>query len=235
MRHLKVLALALALLAAMPTASALADEVKKSSSGICHCPGGAYYDRTTSFTPFATIEECLASGGRHPKRGQGECAAESVTTSATSTAPPVESSVTTIRPGVRVVDGDTIELNGTRIRFQGIDTPEIRQACRDATGEVYACGLVATAALRLKIGEVGVRCELEAELDRYGRALGICYGLDGTDINGWLVRQGYGLAYRKYSTKYVREEEAARAEGLGMHAGRFVPPWDWRRGERLTP
>ena len=58
---------------------------------------------------------------------------------------------------------------------------------------------------------------------------------DGTDLNGWLVREGYGLAYREYSTKYVAEEEAARAEGLGMHRGEFVSPWDWRKGKRVTP
>lgn len=220
-------------LVAITVAGALANEIKKSRSGICHCPGGAYYDRTTRFTPYNTIDECLASGGRHPMHGQGECAETTSTTSAPSSVPTAESTLTTVRPGVRVVDGDTIDLNSTRIRFQGIDTPETGQACRDMAGDVYACGLVATAALRLKIGELGVRCELEPELDRYGRALGICYSMDGTDLNGWLVRNGYGLAYRKYSTKYVTEEEAARAEDVGMHAGDFVPPWDWRRGERL--
>ena len=50
--------------------------VKRSNSGICHCPGGAYYEKTKNFTPFDTIEECLANGGRHPKRGQGDCEAE---------------------------------------------------------------------------------------------------------------------------------------------------------------
>ena len=47
--------------------------VKKSSSGICHCPGGQYYDRTQNFTEFRSIDECLESGGRHPKQGQGDC------------------------------------------------------------------------------------------------------------------------------------------------------------------
>ena len=47
--------------------------VKMSRSGICHCPGGQYYDRTTHFTPFRTIDDCLDGGGRHPKRGQGDC------------------------------------------------------------------------------------------------------------------------------------------------------------------
>ena len=136
---------------------------------------------------------------------------------------------------MRVVDGDTIVLDDTSIRFKGIDTPESGQSCRDAEEKVYSCGMAATAALTLKIAEGGVRCDLEPEKDLYGRALGICYGADGTDLNGWLVRNGHALAYRRYSERYVAEEEAARAEGVGMHVGRFVPPWNWRRGERLQP
>jgi len=42
--------------------------VKKSKTGICHAPGGSYYDRTKNFTPFKTLDECLKSGGRLPKR-----------------------------------------------------------------------------------------------------------------------------------------------------------------------
>jgi len=53
------------------------------------------------------------------------------------------------------------------------------------------------------------------------------------DLNGWLVRQGYAAAYRKYSLDYVPQEEAARKERLGMWSGRFVMPWLWRRGKRL--
>ena len=104
---------------------------------------------------------------------------------------------------------------------------------RRSQGEVYSCGLVASAALTLKIGEGGVRCDLEPERDRYGRALGTCCAADGTDLNGWLVRNGYGLAYRRYSERYVAQEDAARAESVGMHSGYFVPPWDWRKGKRL--
>ena len=55
--------------------SIAAQEVKKSGSGICHCPGGQFYERTTNFTPFDSIDACLASGGRHPQRGQGNCSA----------------------------------------------------------------------------------------------------------------------------------------------------------------
>lgn len=133
----------------------------------------------------------------------------------------------------RVVDGDTLHLPHHKVRLQGVDTPERHQRCRDAADAEYRCGQVAADALKALIGDRPVRCEVEAKRDRYGRAIGICYTAEGTDMNGWLVRQGLGLAYRKYSDKYVAEEEAAQAERLGMHAGRFVAPWDWRRGDRL--
>ena len=117
------------------TSNAKQDQpIKKSQSGICHCPGGAYYDRTKRFTPFRTIDECLSDGGRHPKRGQGDCTQAGASALNTPAAPSVEYDTRAIRPGVRVVDGDTIDVNGTRIRFQGIDTPETGQSCRDAAG-----------------------------------------------------------------------------------------------------
>ena len=66
------------------TDNAPAGVVKKSSSGICHCPGGQFYDRTTNFTEFETIEACLDSGGREPQRGQGDCSAASPSSDSTS-------------------------------------------------------------------------------------------------------------------------------------------------------
>ena len=42
--------------------------VKKSTTGICHAPGSTYYNKTKHFTPFKTLDECLKSGGRLPKR-----------------------------------------------------------------------------------------------------------------------------------------------------------------------
>ena len=42
--------------------------VKKSNSGICHPLGGTYYDRTKSFKPYPSMEACIQSGGRAPKR-----------------------------------------------------------------------------------------------------------------------------------------------------------------------
>ena len=132
----------------------------------------------------------------------------------------------------RIVDADTLEVAGQKVRLQGIDAPESGQSCRQAGGPRYPCGDHATQALRTRIGTDAVTCTI-AGRDRYLRALGICYAADGTDLNGWLVRQGHALAYRRYSTKYVPQEDQAKAAQAGLWAGEFIKPWDWRRGARL--
>lgn len=126
-----------------------------------------------------------------------------------------------------ITDGDVVKISGKRIRLEGIDAPEPNQRCKDASGKSYGCGLVSTAALRTKIGRNSITCEGTMR-DRYGRFLGICY-LGELDLNGWLVRNGYALAYRRYSKRYVRQELQAREDGLGLWAGEFIPPWQWRR------
>ena len=126
----------------------------------------------------------------------------------------------------RIVDADTLDVAGQKVRLQGIDAPESAQSCRQAGGRRYQCGEHATQALRTRIGPGAVTCTIEGR-DRYLRALGICYAADGTDLNAWLVRQGHALAYRKYSTTYVPQEDQAKAAQAGLWAGAFVPPWDW--------
>ncbi len=131
-----------------------------------------------------------------------------------------------------VTDGDTVRISGERIRLEGIDAPERKQRCKDSSGKSYSCGLVSTAALRTKTGSNSITCEGTAR-DRYGRFLGICY-LGELDLNGWLVRNGYALAYTRYSRRYASAEQEARQNGRGLWAGEFVAPWNWRKGERLT-
>ncbi len=82
------------------------------------------------------------------------------------------------------------------------------------------------------IGRRPVQCE-QRDTDRYGRVVAVCRVGD-IDLGAWLVRRGYALAYRRYSKDYVDEEEAARKSKAGIWAGKFVPPWDWRRGKRLS-
>ncbi len=132
----------------------------------------------------------------------------------------------------RIVDADTLEITGRRVRLQGLDAPEAAQICRQAGGQRYRCGDRATEALRTRIGGGAVRCTIEG-YDRYNRILSTCYTEDGTDLNAWLVRQGYALAYRRYSTKYVADEAHAKSGRRGIWAGEFVPPWAWRQGQRL--
>lgn len=220
-------------------------QVKKSASGICHCPGGTYFERTRNFTAYWSIKDCLASGGRHPKRGQGDC------TKVTPQPGSPEAISRTIRPKsttikrrdldkprppkleMRIVDGDTIHLGKVRVRLHGIDAPEAAQTCRNAVGETYPCGEQATSALIL-MAAAGVRCEPAGdEQDKYGRMIATCYAVDGTNVNADMVRSGYALAYREYSEEYISEEEMARDHKRGMHRGTFVAPWDWRRGKRL--
>ena len=129
----------------------------------------------------------------------------------------------------RVVDGDTLAITGQRVRLDGIDAPETRQTCR-RNGRRWACGKAATRAMRRLIGRNPVRCEVSVR-DRYGRAIAACFAA-GRDLQQELVRQGLALAYRRYSTRYVPDEDAARAERAGLWSGEFEEPWNWRRQRR---
>ena len=135
----------------------------------------------------------------------------------------------TISEQTRVLDGDTLAVAGQRVRLSGIDAQESRQTCtRD--GRRRACGKASTRAMRRLIGYGPVRCEALGR-DRYGRAVAACFAA-GRDLQRQLVRMGLTLAYRRYSTRYVPDEDAARAEGLGLWSSSFVEPWRWRRGQR---
>ena len=127
----------------------------------------------------------------------------------------------------RIVDGDTIWIGDTRIRLHGIDSPESKQTCKKADGREYRCGEIATFALAEIIETHWITCKGETT-DRYKRRISVCYvGL--YDINAEMVRRGWALAYRRYSSDYVDEEAEAKSRGVGMWAGEFVAPWVWRR------
>jgi len=128
-----------------------------------------------------------------------------------------------------VVDGDTLDLHGQRIRLHGIDAPESRQLCRQS-GQPVRCGQTAALALDNFIQHRAVTCE-QKDQDRYGRIVAVCK-LGSTDLNAWMVQQGHALAYRSYSQDYVRHEADARQAKRGVWAGAFDYPWDWRRGNR---
>lgn len=130
-----------------------------------------------------------------------------------------------------VIDGDTIEIHGARIRLEGIDAPESRQTCAaKATGEAIRCGQKAAFYLSDLLAEHTVTCT-EAGKDRYGRMLAHC-DVDGQDVGASMVRAGWALAFVRYSREYLPQEEEASAAGAGMWGTEFVAPWDWRKGAR---
>lgn len=135
----------------------------------------------------------------------------------------------------RIIDGDTLVISNQRIRLHGIDAPEAKQICLRNDAE-WKCGLDATSALAAVISTNVVTC-VKRDVDRYGRLIAVCYsgGLEGTDIGEWMVREGWALSYRRYSTDYIGKEEEALAERSGLWSGQFVKPWEWRQGKRLTP
>ncbi|EAR22959.1 thermonuclease family protein [Nitrococcus mobilis] len=125
-----------------------------------------------------------------------------------------------------VVDGDTLEIQGERIRLYGIDAPERAQPCYDSDGFPWRCGQKAAAALAARIGGQTVRCEGN-ERDRAGHRIAVCH-LQGQDLNAWMVRWGWAPAYRCCSRAYLAEEWQAKAAGVGIWSGSFVMPWRWR-------
>ena len=127
---------------------------------------------------------------------------------------------------VTVVDGDTIKLGDVKIRFSGIDAPEINQTCVASEGKV-ACGKISRDILLTKVTNNKIRCTDEGK-DFYGRVLGECF-VNGESLSRYLVREGFAFAYRKYSDKFILDEEYAKSNRLGMWSMKFQYPWDYRK------
>ena len=143
--------------------------------------------------------------------------------------------VKVIRGYPRVIDGDTLEINKTRIRLEAIDAPEMRQTCYNRSGAPYACGVESRNQLLKKINNSKLTCSINRK-DRFGRSLGYC-SIDGqgqsakpaNSLNAWLVRSGQAMAYRRFSTVFVPQEDYARSQNLGIWSGEFLEPWVWRQ------
>jgi endonuclease YncB( thermonuclease family) len=126
-----------------------------------------------------------------------------------------------------VADGDSIEVAGARIRLQGIDAPELDQTCLHHDGRSWSCGRTAAHELRAHIRGRELTCK-PVGADRYRRVLAVCALPDGSDLNAWMVRQGWAVA-SDHAGSYQYEQDQARAAGRGLWAGRFEWPWDWRQ------
>ena len=125
-----------------------------------------------------------------------------------------------------VIDGDTIEIHGQRIRLFGVDAPESSQLCVQPTGERWRCGQQASFALADRIGRAAVTCQ-PRDLDRYGRVVAVCFK-GSEDLNRWMVANGWAVAFRRYSVDYVADEAGAHRKQINIWSGSFDMPWDWR-------
>ncbi len=125
----------------------------------------------------------------------------------------------------RVVDGDTLDVAGQRIRLFGIDAPERRQTC-DRNGQIWACGDWARSALARQVQGSTVTCDVQ-DHDRYGRAVAICR-VGSQDLGESLVGAGAARAYLRYSDRYAGTEAVAAAAGYGIWATRMVTPEAYR-------
>ena len=132
----------------------------------------------------------------------------------------------------RIVDGDTLAIGSTKVRLAGIDAPETDQVCLNANGVRWTCGIDARDQLVAHIAGREINCT-SSGFDVYRRTLAACY-LAGEDLNGWMVQQGWALAYVKYSSAYRQVEEDARANQRGLWQGAFIAPWDWRHRNNKT-
>jgi len=135
----------------------------------------------------------------------------------------------------KVVDGDTIKINSKKIRLYGIDAPEKKQKCKKIYLTIsfmsftkdYMCGEVSTQKLIKKINKQKLNCNI-LDVDRYKRLIGECFKRN-INLNSWMVSNGFAVAYRKYSKKYVSDEINAKNKKLGIWQGKFEMPWDYRR------
>ena len=138
----------------------------------------------------------------------------------------------------KVVDGDTVHIDNYKFRLEGIDAPEMRQQCKKESFKIsffigftfykdYSCGRVSKEKLITKIDTTEIKC-ISSSKDRYKRYIATCYK-GKTNLNQWMVRNGFAIAYRRYSKKYVPDEVFAKENKLGLWQGKFMEPEKWRK------
>ena len=130
---------------------------------------------------------------------------------------------------IRIVDGDTIVLNGEKIRFFGIDAPEIDQECIKK-GKIIKCGLLSKKALEDKIGDNTLLCTKKGT-DKYKRTLAECF-VNNVSLSKFLVANGYAFAYKKYSKQYIYHEKRAKILKIGLWGMTFEFPWKFRKNKK---
>ena len=138
----------------------------------------------------------------------------------------------------KIVDGDTVYINNYKIRLEGIDAPEIKQKCKKEKLKIssiigytfyedYYCGKHSKESLIAKVKGSKIKC-ISFTKDRYKRYLAKCFK-GKINLNQWMVRNGYAVAYRRYSKEYILDEDFAKENKLGLWQGKFLNPEKWRK------
>ena len=138
----------------------------------------------------------------------------------------------------KIIDGDTVHIDRYKIRLEGIDAPEIKQQCKKEYLKIsaligftfykdYYCGIVSKESLINKIDGSKIKCSTSSK-DRYKRYIATCFK-NKLNLNKWMVRNGYAIAYRRYSKRYIVDEDFAKENKLGLWKGKFINPEKWRK------
>lgn len=144
---------------------------------------------------------------------------------------PASGQAQTVAGTASVIDGDTLEIHGERVRLFAIDAPESGQHCETKQGESWRCGRDAAWALSAFMDGSPVTCDIR-DIDHYRRKVAVCR-VKGIDIGKRMVATGWAVSYRRYGKDYVADEEIARRASLGLWSGTFQMPWSWRKsGQR---
>jgi endonuclease YncB( thermonuclease family) len=132
----------------------------------------------------------------------------------------------------KIREGDQITIGSSRIRLAGIDAPSVDQLCLNTNSERWTCGVAARDELTKHVENKPWTCHVN-RVDRRGRSVARCE-VDGEDIQKWMVKSGWALAYVRFSHDYDADEKAAREAKAGMWQGAFIAPWDWRVRNKKT-
>lgn len=133
----------------------------------------------------------------------------------------------------RVINGDTLQIQGHYFKLYGIDAPEANQTCADKTGRSYNCGRQAALWLKGWIGDNPLECRIMQQ-DKKGNMVGTC-SLGQYDLGAALVNAGWAVAYSKYTDIYIPYQAQAQMNGHGLWQGKFYMPWDWRALQAQKP
>ena len=134
----------------------------------------------------------------------------------------------TIQGKAKIIDGDTIHIGKNKIRLHGIDAPEINQTC-SINDQIWNCGIKSSLALENLILKKEVRCEV-IDIDRYKRFIAECF-VKEKNINRYMVKNGWAIAYRYYSLDFIDDEESAKKKKVGIWQGVFQEPYLFRKSQ----